>query len=220
METTVRNLLKSIVLKNLDKSTVNVFDEFVEECQRHYDRPSHTLQDLKEKNNTKTKGDIFEVFCLLYLKNFSSPPVDAWLLKDLPRNIRDELGLPTNDVGIDIVVRNKEKYWAIQAKYRKRNPYKQATGIGWKQLSTFYGIVNKTGPFEKHVVMTNVNYVRHIGKKTSKDRSICLTKFRSTPIETWLRIAGMEGAPVNSTIPSVVLTPEELRKKRLEKLQS
>ena len=65
---------------------------------------------------------------------------------------------------------------------------KKTTSISWKSLSTFYALVYRTGPYEKHVVMTNVDCVRHAGKKTTKDKSICLKKFQKLKFSNWFDI--------------------------------
>ena len=80
-------------------------------------------------------------------------------------------------MGIDIVCMSKGKYTAVQCKYKKHTSIKKNI-VTWKQLSTFYALVLRTGPWEKYVVMTNCEYVRHMGKKTPKDLSICLRTFR------------------------------------------
>ncbi len=47
----------------------------------------------------------------------------AWLIRELPEDVREYLGLPKNDFGIDIIaVRNGEVY-AVQCKWKKNvNP--------------------------------------------------------------------------------------------------
>ena len=33
-----------------------------------YSQPAHTLQEMRSRDNKKIRGDIFEDFCVLYLK--------------------------------------------------------------------------------------------------------------------------------------------------------
>ena len=199
----------------------NLFDCFVQKCIDYHDKPAHSITELRQ-NNTKAKGDLFESFCVEYLKHcYKIKFVNVWLLKDVPLEVLNYLGLkrqdkdqvskvqdlgcgsliptfhPTpkvQDLGIDIIaVDPYGAYYAIQAKFRKPPKYKTKYGLTWKELSTFYALVNRTGPYIKHIVMTNSHYVRHVGQKTDKDVSICLGTFRNITKFQWLEMAGIAG---------------------------
>ncbi|GAG84464.1 unnamed protein product, partial [marine sediment metagenome] len=112
---------------------------------------------------------------------------------------------------------NDNKYYAIQCKFRKLNPLKKKTGIPWKQLSTFYALVYKTGPYEKHIVMTNTNFVRHVGKKTKKDLSICYGTFKNIGQFDWIKmISNKENKIQDLKKESINLKLVQLREKRLK----
>lgn len=175
------------------ESQDNFFDRFIDVCKNYYDKPVHNFAEMRMRNNKKHRGDIFEHFCLKYLticKDFNK----VWLLKDVPDDILTELNLKRNDVGIDLLCKDsKDRYYAVQAKYRKRNAYKKVNVLGWKQLSTFYALVYRTGPYFKHIVMTNANCVRHVsGKKTKEDWSICLKSFQNIKRDQWLKMANIK----------------------------
>lgn len=189
-----------------------LFDEFVKECQTWYERPAHTFTEMRTRDNKKIRGDIFEDFCVLYLKHVRGYD-NVWRLEDVPDAVLGGLGLKRPDMGIDILAEKGGRYSAIQCKYKKHTGYKPKTIVTWKQLSTFYALVLRTGPWEKYVVMTNCHYVRHMGKKTPKDVSICLKTFQNTTKEEWVRMCGLEGHVV-SEAPKA-LTLEELRAARL-----
>ena len=55
-------------------------------------------------------------------------------------------------MGIDIVVKNNDIFYAVQCKYKKSCTLKKNI-LSWKQLSTFYAICMRTGPFDKYIVM-------------------------------------------------------------------
>jgi len=79
-----------------------MFDRFVEVCKNYYDQPAHNFTEMRAKLNKKVRGDIFEHFCLKYLKvckNFEN----VWLLADVPENILKQLDLKRNDMGIDLI---------------------------------------------------------------------------------------------------------------------
>jgi hypothetical protein len=210
----------SYILSNRQKNE-NIFDLLIDKFKKDYEEPAHSISEIREKSNKKRKGDIFEHFCYLYFKIICKFD-DVWLLADIPEDIRSNLGLSKIDVGIDIVARENKNnfinYYAIQVKYRQRNPYKSKTGICWKQLSTFYGLVNKTGPWWKHIVITNVDYVRHIGKKTIKDKSICLQSLRGISDNEWMQIASNnKGYTLNSIQKIKIKIKKDNNKKINEK---
>lgn len=208
--------LAYILKTTLAETTTNRFDKFVEMCQAQYDKPAHTMTEMRMRQNKKLRGDLWEEFCKLYLLNVYSTKnlqfTKVWLYRELPDNVREELGLRTRDEGIDLIALDtRGRYSAIQAKYRKTRLDNSAQFIGWKQLSTFYALVYRTGPFYRHIVMTNVNGVRHVSKKTAKDLSMCLSRFRKMTYFDWKRLIGSVDVQ-EITQPSV----EEIRLRRLK----
>lgn len=166
------------------------FDLFLEAMERFYQKPAHSLIELKERDSTKIRGDIFEHFCFLYLTRVLNWQV--WFLKDLPIELSTQFGLKKHDLGIDLIGFDKNRYYAIQAKYRTRNVknYRGASVLSWKQLSTFYALAQRTGPYHQHWVMTTADYVRHVGNRSDKDRSLCYRTFKGLNREKWLKILG------------------------------
>ena len=210
----MQSLLHTILLRGAQPG-YTLFDEFIRECQSWYDQPAHTFTEMRTRDNKKIRGDIFEEFCVLYLKHVRGY-TNAWRLEDVPDNVLGGLGLKRPDMGIDIICEHKGKYTAVQCKYKKHTSYKSKTIVSWKQLSTFYALVLRTGPWEKYVVMTNCDYVRHMGKKTEKDLSICLRRFQQMTKEQWTSMCGLEGAKVSDEPKKAkVLSQEELRAARL-----
>jgi hypothetical protein len=233
---TLEDLLHNIFLK----SPQNLFDEFIEKCQDFYERPAHNLIELRSRKNTKLKGDIFEEFCVLYLKNVKKYD-NVWRLHDVPDDILINLGLKRRDMGIDIIAQKDDLYEAIQCKYKKDNKFKSKNVLSWKTLSTFYalcicsGIRNQENKREwnRHIVMTNCDYVRHVGEKTNKDLSICLKSFQKISKDEWLSMCNIEYHKLNDNtiidkveedikINNIIiednnkkLSKEELRKQRL-----
>jgi len=203
-EIILEDLLHTIFLK----SPKNLFDEFLEKCQDFYERPAHNLLELRSRKNTKLKGDIFEEFCVLYLKNVKKYD-NVWRLQDVPDNILKNLGLKRRDMGIDIIAqKNGNIYDAIQCKYKKDNKFKSKNVLSWKTLSTFYalcmcsGIYNQENKreWDKHIVMTNCDYVRHVGEKTTKDLSICLKTFQKISKDEWLLMCNIQYHKLNDNI--------------------
>ena len=133
------NLKKLDLQKEMSKliaSSDNSINKIVNICEKFYNKPVNNLQDMKNRN-LKSKGDIFEYFCQLYMEKCYKLK-NVWLLKEIPDSIRKELNLNSQDFGIDLVgVDYNDRYYAIQAKYRKRKSDKKVC-LTWKQLSTFY----------------------------------------------------------------------------------
>jgi len=210
----LNKLLHTIFLK----SPPNLFDEFIIECQKFYELPAHSLVEMKTRENKKIRGDIFEEFCVLYLK-YVKKYQNAWRLEDVPDDILTKLSLKRRDMGIDLLVENNGIFSAVQCKYKKPCGDKK-TSITWKALSTFYALCMRSGPWDKYIVMTNCDYARHVGKKTDKDLSICIGTFRKISSGDWINMCQVLGHKLedvsnleNTKIKP--LSPEELRLKRL-----
>jgi hypothetical protein len=203
------------------RSPTNLWDEFEAACRTFYDAPAHSFVDMRTRDNKKIRGDMFEDFCVEYLKHVKGYD-NVWLLEDVPEELLAKLGMQRRDVGIDLVAEKAGKYSAVQCKYKKQETMKTKI-VTWKALSTFYALCMRTGPWDKYIVMTNCSYVRHMGKKTPKDVSYCLGTLRKTTKEEWLAMCGSggvghvvsAGAGTGSGAPAK-LTEEEVRNLRLK----
>lgn len=170
------------------KSPKNLFDEFVNECQNTFDKPAHTMLELKNRANKKLKGDKFEIFCIYYLTeihNFTN----IWRLEDVPNDILLLLGMKRQDMGIDIIGEKYSKYYAIQCKYKKYTTKKNV--LTWKELSTFYALCLKTGPWEKYIVITTCDYTRQ-AVRTEKDLIICKKTLQGITKNDWLKMCNIK----------------------------
>lgn len=208
-------LFNQHIQDTLSHTTSNRFDYFVQLCQAQFDKSVHTMIEMRDRQNKKLRGDLFELFCQNYLKHVYSTQqfCSVWLWSEIPQEVRDKLGIKTRDEGIDLVaIDSKGRYYAVQVKYRKYRPEKSKQFVGWKQLSTFYALAYRVGKFHKHIVMTNVDGVRHVTKKTSKDVSICKRRFQKMSYWDWKL---MSENKEYSIPPKSQLTPQEVREKRL-----
>ena len=209
-------MLKSKLQKEMVKliaSSDNSANKIINICESEYNKPVNNFQDMKNRN-LKTKGDIFEYFCQLYMEKCYKLR-KVWLLKDIPDDIREHLNLNSQDFGIDLVgIDYNDRYYAIQAKYRNRKSDKKIC-VTWKQLSTFYALCARTGPFYKHIVFTTANYVRRIGKKDDKDITIGYGKLSNINHFNWIDMSGEVKQKVEK-VENNKISLEELREKRLE----
>ena len=79
---------------------------------------NHILDECYHKCNfNKVKGDIFEyVTKYIFLNNGYN---EVYLYDEIPNNLKEQLGLPNNDRGIDLIAR-KDKWIGIQCKWRSK----------------------------------------------------------------------------------------------------
>jgi len=206
------NQLQEELYKIFLKSPNNLFDEFILECQKWYEAPAHSFSEMRMRDNTKIRGDIFEEFSVLYLK-YVKGYKNVWLLKDVPDDVLGKLNVIRRDMGIDIIVETAtETFIAVQCKYKKHNSFKKNI-LSWKALSTFYALCLRTGPWEKYIVMTNCVYTRHQGKKTKQDVSYCLKTLQNITKDEWLAMCNVKGEKLvdESKDTTSPLSKEELR---------
>ena len=189
----IQELIQKCIIKSYETKE-NIFDIVLQEIVNYIEKPAHTLDQIKEKESKRVKGLFFEELCKLYLKYVSNYD-NVWSLQELPDEILKKLQLRKKDFGIDIICSDKYGYCAVQAKYRKINRSKKNV-ITWKMLSTFYALCLKTGPYNKYIVITNADYITHMGPKTSKDKTVCLGLWKKIPVEIWLKMANVSSNSV------------------------
>jgi hypothetical protein len=160
----------------------------------------------------KYRGNLFEVLCLLYLQNIKKYE-EVWLLKDVPLEILSSLGLKRQDIGIDIIVKHKDEFIAVQCKF-KSNKLKKYIKVNWKELSTFYTLCQRTGPFSKYLVMTSCYGIKHVGKKDPKERTIARTTFLNMTRDEWGTLLGYKDRTCGTITKEKTL--EELRAERIK----
>lgn len=96
------------------------------------------LMDISD--NTKVKGDIFELVTKYYLLTepiYQTQIKNVWIHNEVPEDIREYINLPKNDEGIDLIAQTKDnKYWAIQCKYLSDDN----ASINEKYITTFLNL--------------------------------------------------------------------------------
>ena len=106
---------------------------YISECKSH----ESIFRFISTLGMSKVKGNAFEIYCkyfLMYDELLASKVDKVWLFDEFPIYLKMKFKLPTKDMGIDIVVRTKNrKYWLVQCKYRSN----YAKSTRWSNLSTF-----------------------------------------------------------------------------------
>lgn len=95
--------------------------------------------DLTKNMTPEAKGSSWEVLTYNMYKIISELRVQydyIWMFKDIPIEILTELNLPTKDMGIDLLMKKNDDYYAIQCKFRQD----RYSIITWAELSTFFGL--------------------------------------------------------------------------------
>jgi hypothetical protein len=196
----IKNVIISLLSYYNDNDKNKIFDRLLDEIQKYHSREAHTLNELKDRDNKKIKGDIWERFCVLYLENLEAyyknnnninkKYINVWLWKDVPNNVLSALGLKITKVdnGIDIIAETYDnKYHAIQCKYLGNTD----KTVSWATLSTFVGLCARSGPWDRQIVMTTGKGITRKVPKTDKDLSICIGTFRGLSKEMWMKISGI-----------------------------
>ena len=95
MDNVLDQLLESSYQKYLLHQTTDVksfetmksiFDIFLAKCIEYHNGTAHSLSELKEKCSTKSKGDLFELFCARYLKSIKGYE-KVWLISNIVHKI-------------------------------------------------------------------------------------------------------------------------------------
>src|SRR5436853_69306 len=91
LETSYREFKNSLInnIKNINTPQC-IFDVFLKKCIEYHNQPVHNLREMKEKHSTKSKGDLFEFFCVRYLLVVEKYE-NVWPLKELPDILRQQL---------------------------------------------------------------------------------------------------------------------------------
>src|SRR5688572_9277431 len=113
----IKNLIKSYSPTNIN--TISIFDSFIKELLSYREESAHTITDLnRQLKRNKNKGPLFELFCKKYFQKILKCD-DIWLLKECPSEILSELSMTKKDFGIDLILRNGNKYYPIQCKFKQ-----------------------------------------------------------------------------------------------------
>ena len=212
---------KQIVAELLAKPNINIFDELVLRIESHFNRSVSSISEMKDRDSKKKKGDMFELFCKDWLLA-SGKYEQVWLLPEWHAHMKElevENAIPKQDNGIDLIALSKDGYDAIQCKWRYSSTRKYQK-VTWQTLSTFIGLCERSGPWNKYIVMTNCSGVTRKLPMTKKDKSICVQTFRNTTREHWMKLVGnyvehrlSDDAPIKSGKQE--LSKEDLRAARL-----
>lgn len=146
-------------------------------------KQSNSWSDFKLKIDAlpkKQMGNAFELLTKLY---FKINPVysfydEVWLLSEVPSTVFEYLGLPSHDLGIDLIAKQGDEYHPIQCKYHSE----KNSSITFNEVSTFISLLEGNDKFTQGYICSTANV-------TSKN----LDKIKNKPInlilsDSWVQL--------------------------------
>lgn len=137
---------------------MNKLELYTQQLKTIIDKCESFVEFEKTLINTKDekhKGNMFEIFSYYLFKFHPNYDFDNLYMYDcIPIEIKNKLGLPDIDKGVDILASSKEKYYVIQCKFRSN----KKIIINWSNLATYLasGFVTNV---DKCILITNGNEV-------------------------------------------------------------
>jgi len=153
-------------------------------------------RELANLSSDKEKGDLFELFCQVYLKVIYKKQTfkSILLFKDINATTLQRLNLRLGkDYGIDIVATtDSDDLWTVQVKFR------QSDQLTWTELSTFRASSEKA---TFTMVMSNVSKVNHPHTALTDFSSILRNEFEALTEEDFSIIkAELKGQAIKPTV--------------------
>jgi predicted helicase len=119
-------------------------------------------QEQLTKNN-KEKGNTFEKLVLAYFKLDPKYQFydEVWLYANVPTLVLEELGLPKQDIGIDLIAKNGSEYHAIQCKYHEDNK----RSVTFREVSTFISLLESTPKITQGYICSTADLTSRVFNK-------------------------------------------------------
>ncbi len=113
--------------------------------------------------NNKEKGNTFEKLVLAYFKLDPKYQFydDVWLYANVPTLVLEELGLPKQDIGIDLIAKNGNEYHAIQCKYHEDNK----RSVTFREVSTFISLLESTPKITQGYICSTADLTSRVFNK-------------------------------------------------------
>jgi superfamily II DNA or RNA helicase len=113
--------------------------------------------------NKKEKGNYFEHLTKLY---FKINPIysfydEVWLFDEVPSRELEYLGLPSHDLGIDLIAKQGNEYHAIQCKYHSD----KTSSVTFKEVSTFISLLESNDKITQGYICSSADLTSRNFKK-------------------------------------------------------
>ena len=159
------------------KSNSCIWTYFVSELQ-------HTAySDIKTLKKSRINlGNAWETFCQEYLR---IKGYKAYRLGEASPELLSKYKLTKLDRGIDIIAFDPQgDPCAVQCKFRRKGK------VSWRELSTFEALCARSGPWNRHIVMTNAPGVKREGRPQVCDMTMSSKTFSAMRRHEWEILAG------------------------------
>ncbi len=105
--------------------------------------------------NKKEKGNAFELLSKLF---FKINPVysfyeEVWLLSEVPQKTLEFLGIPSHDLGIDLIAKVGDEFHAIQCKFHTESD----SSVSFKEVATFISLLEGNKKFTQGYICSSAN---------------------------------------------------------------
>lgn len=113
--------------------------------------------------SSKSKGDNFEKLTYAYFKLEPKYQFydEVWLYANVPTLVLEELGLPKQDIGIDLIAKNGNEYHAIQCKYHEDNK----RSVTFREVSTFISLLESTPKITQGYICSTADLTSRVFNK-------------------------------------------------------
>ena len=117
----------------------------------------------QNKLSLKSKGDNFEKLTYAYFKLDPKYQFydEVWLYANVPTLVLEELGLPKQDIGIDLIAKNGNEYHAIQCKYHEDNK----RSVTFREVSTFISLLESTPKITQGYICSTADLTSRVFNK-------------------------------------------------------
>jgi predicted helicase len=117
---------------------------------------------LSEKKN-KEKGNAFEqlVYAYFKLEPKYSFYDEVWPFAEVPTLVLEELQLPSQDIGIDLIAKSGNEYHAIQCKYHQDN----SQSVTFKEVATFISLLESNSKITQGYICSTADITSRVFNK-------------------------------------------------------
>jgi predicted helicase len=117
----------------------------------------------QNKLTSKSKGDNFEKLTYAYFKLDPKYQFydEVWLFANVPTLVLEELGLPKQDIGLDLIAKNGNEYHAIQCKYHEDNK----RSVTFREVSTFISLLESTPKITQGYICSTADLTSRVFNK-------------------------------------------------------
>ena len=131
----------------------------------------------------KAKGDAFErltYWFFLLNEVHASQYEEVWLWADVPQQVKEELNLPDQDLGIDLLLKKGTEYHAVQCKYHTNHH----ANVSFREVATFLSVLESNDRISLGYICSSANGMTANFEKVSKNTK----QIQRILSDTWNRL--------------------------------